>query len=132
MSEKLSIDIIAPTGIASHFAATMVVIPGEEGELGIMRGHVPMIVGSKYGFVKFFEGNKITGKIFISDSFIEINESRVVILTDRMINLEKEPQLDISKIINDLEAKLSKEKSASIEHKIAFFRHLQEQITEVS
>jgi F-type H+-transporting ATPase subunit epsilon len=132
VSERLNIDITTPEGITSNFVATMVVVPGEEGELGILPRHVPMIVGTKYGFVKFFDGMKLQKQVFIADSFVEITDEAVVILTDRSIDLEKASQLDINSKISEIEEKLSRSKSASLESELKFFRALKEQVSEVN
>ncbi|AEI89393.1 ATP synthase epsilon chain [Candidatus Midichloria mitochondrii IricVA] len=38
----------------------MIVIPGKEGELGILNGHIPMVVTLKKGQIKAYLENTIT------------------------------------------------------------------------
>lgn len=56
---KIQTQIITPSGILYSGEADMVVMPGSEGELGVMAGHVPMIVQLKAGEVRLYNGKDI-------------------------------------------------------------------------
>jgi len=61
MSNKLKVRIITPHAVEHIYDADMVVMPGSNGELGAMFGHVPMIVGLKPGDIRIYNGvNNIT------------------------------------------------------------------------
>lgn len=56
---KLKIRIITPYEIEHDSSADMVVMPGSDGELGVMFGHVPMIVSLKLGDISIHNDNTI-------------------------------------------------------------------------
>ena len=51
--------IIAPHAVEHSVDAEMVVMPGSEGEFGVMYGHEAMIVELQSGNVKIYNGDKI-------------------------------------------------------------------------
>jgi F-type H+-transporting ATPase subunit epsilon len=53
---KIHAKIITPAGVLYSDDVDMVVMPGSEGELGVMAGHVPMIVQLKAGEVRLYNG----------------------------------------------------------------------------
>jgi F-type H+-transporting ATPase subunit epsilon len=59
MTQKLTARIIRPESIEHEVQADMVVMPGSEGEFGVMYGHVPMVVQLKSGEVKIHNAGAI-------------------------------------------------------------------------
>jgi len=60
----------------------MVVIPGTEGDLGILPGHSKLITGLRGGLVDLYQNNKITDRFFVSGGFAEVTEERCSVLAD--------------------------------------------------
>ena len=59
MMQKLTLKLIKPSGVVYEATADMVVMPGSEGEFGVMYGHVPMVVQLKAGDMKVHDGGNI-------------------------------------------------------------------------
>lgn len=59
MTQKLTAKIIKPSGVEHELEADMVIMPGSEGEFGVMYDHVPMIVQLKAGSVKIHNGEDV-------------------------------------------------------------------------
>ncbi len=70
----------------------MVVIPAEEGEMGVLVKHAPMIVLLRGGVVRLYEGGQVTERLFVSGGFAEITPLRVTVLAD-----EAMPVADVSR-----------------------------------
>jgi len=51
----------------------MIILPGSEGELGILPGHVPIMVSLKKGQIKAYENNSIT-VYDIAEGFAQITD----------------------------------------------------------
>jgi F-type H+-transporting ATPase subunit epsilon len=56
-----------------------VVAPGFEGELGILPGHAPFLVGLKAGVVRYSKGGQVT-RIAIGGGLAEVTQERVTVL----------------------------------------------------
>jgi F-type H+-transporting ATPase subunit epsilon len=70
----------------------MVVIPGTEGDLGILPGHSKLITGLRGGLVDIYQKNKITDRFFVSGGFAEVTEDRCSVLAD---DITRKSDLDI-------------------------------------
>jgi F-type H+-transporting ATPase subunit epsilon len=58
-----------------------VVLPGTDGELGILPSHVPLVTTLKPGELAYTKGNK-TEYFAVGTGFVEVTGERVCILTD--------------------------------------------------
>ncbi len=77
---KIQTQIITPSGALYSGEVDMVVMPGTEGELGAMAGHVPMIVQLKAGEVRLHNGKEI--ELFtINQGIAHITGEKVEILS---------------------------------------------------
>ena len=77
--DKIHAKIISPSGVLYSDDVDMVVMPGSEGELGVMAGHVPMIVQLKAGEVRFYN-NKTHKPFVINNGLAHITPGQVNIL----------------------------------------------------
>ena len=79
---KLS--ITSPYGKAFDGSCEMLVVPGREGELGIMAGHAPMIAMLRRGATKVTVGGQ--PKFFVTgDGVCEVSRDEVNVLVDTAI-----------------------------------------------
>ena len=78
----LDLEIVSPEKLLLSRPVDMVVIPAEEGELGAMPDHAPMIVLLRGGVVRLYEGGEVIDRLFVSGGFAEITGTRVTVLAD--------------------------------------------------
>ncbi len=78
----LDLEIVSPERLLLSRPVDMVVIPAEEGDLGALPQHAPMIVLLRGGLVRLFEGGQIIERLFVSGGFAEITPTRVTVLAD--------------------------------------------------
>jgi len=78
----LTLEIISPEKLLLAKPVDMVVIPGTEGDLGILPGHSKLITGLRGGLVDIYEAGKITDRFFVSGGFAEITEDHCAVLAD--------------------------------------------------
>ena len=60
----------------------MVVVPGTEGNFGVLPGHAPLISTIRPGTIDIYEGNAITERIFVAGGFAEVTPERCTVLAD--------------------------------------------------
>ena len=76
---KLRLEFVTPERSILHDEVDEVYLPGEEGFLGVLPGHTPMLVGLKVGEMWYRKGSeKFYG--FVGFGFAEILPDRVTIL----------------------------------------------------
>ena len=79
MNEKYSVEIISPDKTILKELATEVVIPSFEGEIGILKDHIPLITFLRPGLIKIIsDSEKI---FFVEEGTVEFAENNLLILT---------------------------------------------------
>jgi F-type H+-transporting ATPase subunit epsilon len=101
----IALEIISPEKLLLSRDVDMVVIPGTEGDIGVLPGHAKLITGLRGGLVDIYENRHISARYFVSGGFAEITESRCAVLADEII---PQDQLDAAKA----QAALSEAKAA--------------------
>jgi F-type H+-transporting ATPase subunit epsilon len=83
MSQELNIEIISPTGYLYNGLAYMIVIPAQEGEMGIMSHHESVITSLNAGKITLYDSKeKIIQEFIIGGGFVELLEDRLLVLVD--------------------------------------------------
>lgn len=78
----VSLEIVSPERLLLSQSVDMVVIPGSEGDIGVLPGHSPMITLLRGGEVLLYEGERVIARYFVTGGFAEITEERVTVLAD--------------------------------------------------
>ncbi len=76
----LELEIVSPDRIVLSKPVEMVVLPGAEGELGVLVDHAPMVVMLQPGTIRVTEDGKVTDEIAVDGGFAEITGARVTVL----------------------------------------------------
>ena len=69
MVEALKLELVSPEKLILSEDVEMAVLPGGEGDFGVMRGHSPVISTLRPGEIVIFEKNKIKSRIFVGGGF---------------------------------------------------------------
>ena len=107
MSEEFKLEIISPEkSFFSKDKVTEVVIPGYEGEMGILKDHISLISFLKPGIIKVFskDGEEL---FFVEDGIAEFKENELSILTSSIFNLKNKDKNYIEKSIIKSEEELT-------------------------
>jgi F-type H+-transporting ATPase subunit epsilon len=78
---KLLLEIVTPEAKTFSAEVDMVVLPGVEGELGILPMHVPLMTRLLPGEVRILQDGKQT-ELVVGTGFVEVSQTHVSILTD--------------------------------------------------
>ena len=108
MSEKFTVEIISPDKSIIKSDTTEVTIPSFEGEMGILKDHIPLITFLRPGIIEIKD--QIDRKYFVEDGTVEFSNNNLLILTStakEVSNIDKE---SLSTIIGKVEKKLSEDK----------------------
>ena len=109
MSENFKIEIVNPEkSFLSKEEVSEVVVPAFEGEIGILKDHIPIISFLKPGIVKIFIGSEVES-YYVEDGIVEFKDNSLSILTSSIFNLKDADKNHISNSISDAENELSKD-----------------------
>jgi F-type H+-transporting ATPase subunit epsilon len=79
--EKVNLEVVTPAKVLMRREVDMVVLPGTEGEFGVLAGHVPFLSGIVPGELRYTAGSE-KGYVALSVGFAEVFNNRVSVLVD--------------------------------------------------
>src|SRR4249920_556274 len=82
MPERLEFELVTPERLLFSEMVEMVVVPGTEGNFGVLPGHAPLISTIRPGTVDIYEGRTITERIFVVGGIAEVTPERCTVLAD--------------------------------------------------
>ena len=85
MAKTLHVDIVSAEQSIFSGEATMVVAPGEGGELGILPEHMPLLTRIKPGTIKVTANGGEEELIYVSGGMMEVQPDRVTVLADTSV-----------------------------------------------
>ena len=120
MSEIFNIEIITPDQTILKSEATEVTIPSFEGQMGILKDHIPIITFLRPGII--FVKNKGEKKFFVEEGTVEFSKNNLLILTTTAKDLEKFEKEEINKLIEDTEKNITNESLSDKEKYVASYK----------
>ena len=104
MSDKFTIEIITPDKIILKSEATEVTIPSFEGQMGILKDHIPLITFLRPGII--IVQNQEEKKYFIEEGTVDFSDNNLLILTSTAKDLKNMEKNSINDLIDQAEKKL--------------------------
>ena len=91
MAETFQFELVAPERLIYSDQAEMVVVPGSEGEFGVLPGHAPLISSVRPGIVEIYEYPAIKSKarFFVAGGFAEVTGERCTVLSNEAMPVEE-------------------------------------------
>jgi F-type H+-transporting ATPase subunit epsilon len=81
MAEKLLLEVVTPDRKLLSAEADVVVLPGVEGQFGVLSGHVPFLSALDVGEMYYRDGGKIE-YLSVSGGFAEVTGKKVTIVAE--------------------------------------------------
>jgi F-type H+-transporting ATPase subunit epsilon len=106
----LQLEIVTPEARIFSGEVDSVVLPGSDGELGILPNHVPLVTTLKPGELVYSQASK-TEYFAVGTGFVEVTGGRVSVLTDMA---KGESEIDEKSVEDAL--KRAQERLESIKH----------------
>lgn len=80
---KVEFELVSPERLLLSEDVEMVVVPGIEGDFGVLPRHTPMISTVRPGIIQVFENGAVKDSIFVAGGFAEVTPERCTVLADR-------------------------------------------------
>ena len=78
-------DIVTPKARLVSEEATLVVVPGVEGEMGFLAGHAPLVSVLADGEVRMGAADGEVRRYALQGGYVEVGDGKVIILADRAL-----------------------------------------------
>jgi F-type H+-transporting ATPase subunit epsilon len=122
MAEKVQFELVSPERLLMSQAVDMVVVPGSEGDFGVLPGHAPLISTVRPGVIEVYEGNTVTDRIFVAGGFAEVTPERCTVLAeqaDRIEDLDRgRVEAELKTLRDELAAARDEAERAALEARI--------------
>ncbi|GJL96500.1 MAG: ATP synthase epsilon chain [Hyphobacterium sp.] len=100
MADKLHFDLVSPERRLFEGDVDMVVVPGEEGDFGVLPGHAPVMSAIRSGAISVHDGADIR-RTFIHGGFAEVTPDGLTVLAEEAIDLASVDAAQVSKDLAD-------------------------------
>jgi F-type H+-transporting ATPase subunit epsilon len=92
MADKVAFELVSPEKLLFSAEVDMVVVPGTEGDFGILPGHSPFISTVRAGVLDVYDGGinpaNLKTRIFVAGGFAETADSRLTVLAEEAVPVE--------------------------------------------
>ena len=88
MPDRLEFELVTPERLLLSEMVEMVVVPGTEGNFGVLPGHAPLISTIRPGMIEIYEGQNVTRRIFVVSGVAEVTAERCTVLADEAASPE--------------------------------------------
>jgi F-type H+-transporting ATPase subunit epsilon len=100
MADKLHFDLVSPEKRVFAGEVDQVVVPGVEGEFGVLAGHAPFMSTIRSGAIAIYAGGEVT-RTFIRGGFAEVTSEGLTILAEEAIDLADVDAADIQRELTE-------------------------------
>ncbi len=104
MSDKFVVEIISPDQKILKSEATEVTIPSFEGQMGILKDHIPLITFLRPGIISI--KNSDEKKYFVEEGTVEFSKNNLLILSSSARDLSSMSKKFINEMLGQAESKL--------------------------
>ncbi len=109
MEDSFKTEIISPEKIIFSDNNSMTTLPAYEGDMSILKDHIPLITFLRPGIVRVNQNNKNVEEFFVQDGTVEFFKNILVILSASAVNLKELSKDFVNNLNNETKEKLSKE-----------------------
>jgi F-type H+-transporting ATPase subunit epsilon len=116
MADKVKFELVSPEKLLLSEDVAMVVVPGGEGNFGVLPGHALLISTVRPGIIDVYADDQrtVSQRIFVSGGFAEVTPERCTVLADEAL-----PVGEIDRIVAESEAKDAETHHAGIKEQVA-------------
>jgi len=86
---KVTFRLVMPERELLNTEADMVVVPGSEGDFGVLHGHAPLISTVRPGVLEVFQGTKAEQRFLVAGGFAEVTPERCTVLAEEAVPFEQ-------------------------------------------
>ena len=85
MADQVQFELVAPERLLLSEPVDMVVVPGSEGDFGVLAGHAPLISTVRPGVIETYSGKTVKDRIFVAGGFAEVTRERCTVLAEEAV-----------------------------------------------
>ena len=89
MAEQLTFELVSPERLLFSADVEMVVVPGGEGDFGVLAGHAPLVSTVSSGAIDVYVSDSSAERIVVAGGVAEVVPGRCTVLAEEAVNLKE-------------------------------------------
>ena len=86
MPDRVEFELVTPERLLLSEMVEMVVVPGTEGNFGVLPGHARLISTIRPGMIEIYQGQTVTRRVFVVSGIAEVTPERCTVLADEAVS----------------------------------------------
>lgn len=116
--DKVEFELVSPERLLLSELVDMVVVPGEEGDFGVLPMHAPLISTVRPGVIQVYQDRQVTQRLFVAGGFAEVTQSRCTVLAESAMPVDEIDRAQVEQQLKDAredvaDAKTDEERKAA-------------------
>ena len=101
---KISFDLVSPENLIFNDEVGMIIVPGKEGDIGVLPGHSKLLSSLRPGRVMVYgEDKQLLQSFFVSGGFVEVNPEKCILLAEEVEEMSALDKNAIEQQVRELE-----------------------------
>ena len=85
MADRVEFELVSPQRLLMSEPVEMVVVPGVEGDFGVLPGHSLLISAVRPGVIDIHEAGQVRDRIFVAGGFAQVSPERCTVLAEEAV-----------------------------------------------
>lgn len=104
---EIAFELVLPERKLASEMADMVVVPGGDGDFGVLPGHMPMISTVRPGVIEVYNGNQVKDRYLVAGGFVEVTGERCTVLAEEAAPFDEATAELLQRRVADAQAKIA-------------------------
>ncbi len=131
MTDTLHIEIVSPERLLKSAETAMVVVPGSDGDFGVLPNHAPFMSTLRPGVLEIFDDEAgAAERLFVKGGLAQVSPDGLTLLAEEVIDLSSVDTGDLASQIKDMQEDIEDAKDdverAGYEKELAWMTALQD------
>ncbi len=105
--DKVAFELVSPERLVRSQAVEMVVVPGFEGDFGVLPGHMPLISTVRAGVIRIYENDQVVEQLFVAGGFAEVTGLGCTVLADIAVPVDEIDPTVVERQLEEASAELT-------------------------
>lgn len=111
--DKIAFELVSPEKLLVSRDVDMVVVPGREGDFGVLPGHALFMSEVRIGVIDIYAGSTVDARIFVAGGFAEVTPERCTVLAEEAVPVADIDKGAVDQRVSDAEFALKEAQSDS-------------------
>ena len=112
MAETVEFELVSPERLLFAEQVAMVVVPGTDGNFGVLPRHAPLISTVRPGVIDVYKTRaEVTERIFVAGGFAEVTGDRCTVLAEEAMPVDRIDREAVAQQLRDLAEDLADAKT---------------------